>query len=132
MSSRSSKPSSDFIQLLPPELAMMVLLNLDIPSLCYASQACQDWHNVIQDTEYLWKLLCDHHCVDAADIAEDRANGYSWKETVMRNFGHHAIKRKWLKGEFSNFSSFEDIPGKHMCCMDVETWGRILDLELSR
>ena len=81
---------ADFIQVLPAELAMMVLLNLDIPSLCYASQACQDWHSIIQETDYLWKLLCECHCKDPCDIAEDRANGYSWK--VSKTWGAQSLR----------------------------------------
>lgn len=122
----------NFLQILPPELALQILSAVDIESLCTASQTCRNWNDVIKNTDYLWKMLCHLHCEDWEDIEEDRASGFTWKETFQRNFRHHAIRRKWLRGDFSQFNSYQELPGRVMCIMDQQTWGQILDLELKR
>ncbi|XP_792991.1 F-box only protein 48 [Strongylocentrotus purpuratus] len=124
--------ANNFLKTLPPELSLYILSIVDIESLCAASQTCKNWNNVIENTDYLWKLLCELNCEDWTDVVEDRASGYSWKETLQRNFKHHAIRRKWIRGDFSSFKSYEDLPGRIMCIMDRHQWGQIFEHELSR
>ncbi|XP_038075212.1 F-box only protein 48-like [Patiria miniata] len=133
----SPKPSNrplDLMQNLPPELYLSILLRLDARSLQNASQTCKLWNSTIEDTDWLWRKFCHLKCDDWAmkEIQRDRGLGYSWKESFIRTCGPHSIKRKWFKGAFSNLNMYDKNLPPFMCCMDVETWGQILELELSR
>ena len=54
-----------------------------------------------------------------------------FQETFKRNYGKSLIKRQWMNGAFSKAEKFTDLPVKHMCPMNAEDWGEILDRELS-
>ncbi|XP_072162802.1 F-box only protein 48-like [Diadema setosum] len=129
---KNANSCDNFMWHLPPEVCLQIFSAVDIQSLCKAAQTCKGWNDVIEKTDYLWKILCQQHCEDWGDVMDDRASGYTWKETFQRNFAHQAIKRKWLRGDFSSFHSYRDLPSRVMCIMDVHTWGQILELELQR
>lgn len=57
---------------------------------------------------------------------------FSLQVTLVRNYQKSCVKRRWLKGKYSNIRHVEDLPPNSMCCLDVETWGEILEAELER
>lgn len=77
--------ADNFLKTLPPELSLYILSIVDVESLCAASQTCKNWNNVIENTDYLWKLLCQLNCEDWTDVVEDRASGFSWKVRMLRD-----------------------------------------------
>ncbi|XP_071799145.1 F-box only protein 48-like [Asterias amurensis] len=122
------------METLPPEVFLHILLRLDTQSLASASQTCKQWNSTIEDTDWLWRQYCHLKCDDCnmKDILRDRGIGYSWKESFIRNCGPRAIKHKWMEGVFSTLDMYDKYLPPFMCCMDVETWGQIFELELSR
>ncbi|KTW28277.1 uncharacterized protein T551_02696 [Pneumocystis jirovecii RU7] len=46
----------DFLALLPFELALNILKDLDIKSLCRASQVSKKWKQIVDTDEWIWKL----------------------------------------------------------------------------
>lgn len=50
----------------------------------------------------------------------------------QRCFGHHAIRRKWENGEYSNVNSSQAIPERSMTDLTQDEWGKIFNLELVR
>ncbi|XP_071962369.1 F-box only protein 48-like [Antedon mediterranea] len=122
----------DFIDVLPPEMICNILLNLDSRSMCSMSESCKILHDMVE-TDWLWMKLCSNHCDTSNQLfLSDRSQGLSWKETYIRNVGCNLIKRKWKHGLFSNITCYEDLPSQVFCQMDRETWGEILELELTR
>nr|XP_006824612.1 PREDICTED: F-box only protein 48-like [Saccoglossus kowalevskii] len=122
----------DIMDVLPMEICMEIALKMDASTLCYMSQTCKSWNNAIGNTEWLWRLLCLKLIDDQMYVQKDRLQGFSWKNTFIRNYGYNAIKRHWLDGTYSNINSYHDLPTKCMCPMDLETWGQVLELELCR
>ncbi len=56
----------------------------------------------------------------------------NFQEILQKNYRKVEIKQKWLDGEFSNLTKFEDLPKTHMWSMNAEDWGEILERELAR
>lgn len=126
------KNPADFFDILPPEVVLQILKYLDVQSLFNSSQVCTKWHNVIENTGWLWKWLCEHYCDFREDIQHDIQAGYSWQVIFKRYFRHHAVRRKWLNGSFSNVKSWESLPQRSMTHLNRDEWGNILDAELLR
>ncbi|XP_036190187.1 F-box only protein 48-like [Myotis myotis] len=57
---------------------------------------------------------------------------YLFQDTLLRNYQKSQVKHGWLSGKFSNINLPTLLSETTMCPMDAETWGEILDSELSR
>lgn len=47
-------------------------------------------------------------------------------------YKEYLVRMNWKNGRMSRISSYNDIPSIHICPLDVEAWGEIFELELSR
>lgn len=54
------------------------------------------------------------------------------QESLARNYVRSRVKLDWLRGRYSNLASADELRGRKMVPMDVETWGEILQAELDR
>ncbi|KAA0722023.1 F-box only protein 48 [Triplophysa tibetana] len=123
----------NFVETLPTEMSVRIFSELDLRSLCRASLTCKHWNGIIEGNDFLWRNHClTVHAICRRDVDGDRQNGYSWKVTLLRNYRKGCVKRRWLKGRYSNIHSADEIPPNHMCPLDTDTWGEILEAELER
>lgn len=122
----------DFLDVLPLEMVLEIFKHLDIESLLNSVQTCRRWKHVIETSDCLWRWLCFNCHNFQEDIQRDLQEGYSWQAILQRCYQHHAIRRKWENGEFSNISSYAAIPDRSMTNLTQEDWGKILQLELYR
>ncbi|GAA6067037.1 F-box only protein 48 isoform X2 [Tachysurus ichikawai] len=133
MSIRNGGPELNFTEMLPTEMSVKIFSDLDIRSLCRASVTCKRWKVIIEGSDNLWRSHClGMLAVCPRDVNGDRSDGHSWKVTLVRNYQKSCVKRRWLKGKYSNIRCAEDLPPNSMCSLDVETWGEILEAELDR
>ncbi|XP_017312710.1 F-box only protein 48 [Ictalurus punctatus] len=131
MSIRNGGPELNFTETLPTEMSVRIFSELDVKSLCHASVTCKHWNVIIEESDNLWRNHC-LSCVCHREVDGDRSDGLSWKVTLVRNYKKSCVKRRWLKGKYSNVRCAEDLPQNSMCPLDVETWGEILEAELER
>ncbi|XP_056136883.1 F-box only protein 48 [Lampris incognitus] len=123
----------NFAETLPTEISLKIFSELDTQSLCNASLTCRLWHHIIEDSQQLWRSQClTVRAVCQREVDRDRRNGLSWKLTLVRNYTRSFLKRDWLRGRYSNVRSVDELRGRKMCPLDVETWGEILEAELER
>ncbi|XP_033735105.1 F-box only protein 48-like [Pecten maximus] len=116
---------------LPPELLLQIFQHLNAVDLCSVGTVCSHW-SYVSTSDILWRRLCDTLEMKLDLVRNDRALGYSWKEVYKMNHGSRGIRRLWLRGCHSNFSSYQQLPKKIMCTMDAEGWGQIFQMELER
>lgn len=109
---------------LPPEIIFEIFSFLDTRSLCQASQTCRNWYDFIYNSDLLWKGKC--YSLNQEDIKKDIESGLWWRSIFIRNYGINLIKTRWLEGK--------SLPSavNHLGPLNVETWGNILDMEVSR
>ncbi|XP_040286113.1 F-box only protein 48 [Bufo bufo] len=118
---------------LPLEMLLQILNVLDLKSLLAKKETCKRFHQLLEDNDWLWRRHClQLRAVCPIEIDEDRKKGHTWQETVRINYKKCIIKQKWKDGVFSNIDSYEKLPPQTMCLLSVESWGEILDAELSR
>ncbi len=152
----------NFTETLPTEMSVRIFSELDVRSLCRASLTCRLWNDIIECSDQLWRGQClTALAICRREVDGDRLAGCSWKVwviavkilhhfrpvsagcflfpfpflfqvTLVRNYRKGCVKRRWLKGRYSNIRSADDIPPNSMCPLDVETWGEILEAELDR
>lgn len=120
--------STDFDSL-PLEITLEILSFLDTKSLCNVSQTCKRWHGIIYNTDLLWIRKCNS--LDREDVEEDIQNG-EWRNIFISNYGKNKIKKLWLEGKFSRVKSPDELAFNFLGPFSVETWGSILDAEISR
>lgn len=73
-------PSLNFVETLPTEMSVKIFGELDMPSLCQASQTCRQWRDIIEDSEQLWRQQCLLvRAVCQREVDKDRRDGMSWK-----------------------------------------------------
>lgn len=122
-----------FFEQLPDELYVKIFSQLDMRSLCRASMTCKRWNSAVRNNDSLWKPHClAVRVVCKREIDDDRKSGFSWRDTLLRNYQKSKVKLEWLSGRYSNICSPVSLPEKIMYPMDVETWGEILEAELKR
>lgn len=68
----------DFLTLLPVELALEVIGNLDVQSLCAAAQVSRQWRQLIDGDEWTWKKLFDADGYQLQEGELDRAVREGW------------------------------------------------------
>ncbi|XP_008576055.1 PREDICTED: F-box only protein 48 [Galeopterus variegatus] len=128
-----NESQNNFVELLPPEVALKIFTHLDIRSLCRASATCWSWNYTIRNSDFLWKPHClTVRAVCRREIDDDLESGYSWRVILLRNYQKSKVKHEWLSGRYSNICSPISLPEKIMYPMDVDTWGEILEAELER
>lgn len=78
--SLKSAPSHNFAKMLPTEMSVRIFGELDAESLCSASRTCKLWHDIIEESEQLWRRQCLLvRAVCQREVDGDRRNGLSWK-----------------------------------------------------
>lgn len=120
----------DFVKTLPTEITLKIFETMDVKSLCKASQVSRSWRNLINNCDLLWRLKCQKF--DKKDVESDVKEGLRWRAILIRNYGANGVRRRWEKGLFSWPKSFEELPGDHLCPMNAEIWGNILEIEMNR
>ncbi|XP_076442472.1 F-box only protein 48-like [Babylonia areolata] len=121
-------------QTLPEEIWLKIFTHLNPVDLSRAALACQQWSQLISQSESLWKSKC----LSVTDtqikqqILSDKKAQKCWKEAYQDNYGHRFTKRQWLEGKISNIISLDELPAKAFCPMDAHTWGEIFERELKR
>lgn len=77
--STCDKPPN-FAETLPTEMTVRIFGELDAGSLCSASRTCKLWHDIIEDSEQLWRRQCLLvRAVCEREVDSDRRSGLSWK-----------------------------------------------------
>uniref|UniRef100_A0A3Q3XF53 F-box domain-containing protein n=1 Tax=Mola mola TaxID=94237 RepID=A0A3Q3XF53_MOLML len=126
-------PPGNFAEALPTEMSVRIFGELDTESLCSASRTCRLWHDIIEESEQLWRSRCLLvGAVCQREVDRDRRNGLSWKVTLVRNYTRSCVKRDWLRGRYSHVRSANELSGRRMTPLDAESWGEILQAELDR
>ncbi|XP_069578146.1 F-box only protein 48 [Brachyistius frenatus] len=131
--SAAGAPCGNFAETLPTEMSVRIFGELDALSLCSAARTCRLWHDIIEQTEQLWRRQCLLvRAVCQREVDRDRRDGLSWKVTLVRNYSRSCVKSDWLRGRYSSVSSADELIGRRMTPLDSETWGEILQSELDR
>ncbi|XP_029997809.1 F-box only protein 48 [Sphaeramia orbicularis] len=132
-SSTDNRTPQNFAETLPTEMSVRIFGELDTESLCSASRTCKLWHDIIEESDQLWRRQCLLvRGVCQREVDRDRRDGLSWKVTLVRNYTRSCLKRDWLRGRYSNVASANELSGRRMTPLDAETWGEILQAELDR
>ncbi|XP_034446246.1 F-box only protein 48 isoform X2 [Hippoglossus hippoglossus] len=78
-STRKTEPPN-FAETLPTEMSVRIFGELDPESLVSASCACKLWHDLIEESEQLWRSQCLLvRAVCQREVDSDRRHGLSWK-----------------------------------------------------
>ena len=77
----------DFLQLLPVELCLNIIGNLDVKTLCCAAQVSKRWRQLIDSSEKVWKRLFDADDFVLPDGELQRAirEGWGWQYVSRPN-----------------------------------------------
>ena len=124
----------DFMNILPSEICLHILIHLDVASLCRAQQVCVRWYQYISACSSIW----EHHCTIYKNIMPSLTehkllnSPIIWKAKLEKMFRTDSVTRRWLAGEFSWPKSYDSLPGDHIQELPVEVWGTILENELTR
>lgn len=71
----------DFLRLLPVELCLNVIGNLDAKSLCRAAQVSKRWRQLIDSSETVWKRLfdADNYVLPEGELQRAVCEGWGWQ-----------------------------------------------------
>ena len=71
----------DFLRLLPVELCLNVLGNLDVKTLCRAAQVSKRWRQLIDSSEKIWKRLfdVDNYILPEGELPRAIREGWGWQ-----------------------------------------------------
>lgn len=71
----------DFLRLLPVELCLNVLGNLDVKTLCRAAQVSKRWRQLIDSSEKIWKRLfdADNYILPEGELPRAIREGWGWQ-----------------------------------------------------
>nr|DBA27077.1 TPA: hypothetical protein GDO54_011256 [Pyxicephalus adspersus] len=118
---------------LPDEMLLEILSYLDVKSLCRMKQTSKILNGFLNHNDLLWKPHCLALCsVCQSEVNEDKEKGFTWKETLQRNYSKCVIKQQWLDGKFSKISSYSELPHYSMCPLSVTSWEEIMEAEFRR
>lgn len=79
-SSPRDPPPHNFAETLPTEMSVKIFCELDAESLCSASCTCKLWHDIIEESEQLWRKQCLLvRAICQREVDSDRRDGLSWK-----------------------------------------------------
>lgn len=71
----------DFLRLLPVELCLNVIGNLDVQTLCRAAQVSKRWRTLIDSSEKVWKRLfdADNYTLPEGELLRAVHEGWGWQ-----------------------------------------------------
>uniref|UniRef100_A0A3B4WGP2 F-box domain-containing protein n=1 Tax=Seriola lalandi dorsalis TaxID=1841481 RepID=A0A3B4WGP2_SERLL len=70
----------NFVEMLPTEMSVKIFGELDAESLCSAACTCRLWHDIIEESNQLWRKQCLLvRAVCQREVDSDRRDGLSWK-----------------------------------------------------
>ena len=71
----------DFLRLLPVELCLNVIGNLDAKTLCCAAQVSKRWRQLIDSSEKIWKRLfdADNYTLPEGELPRAIREGWGWQ-----------------------------------------------------
>ena len=71
----------DFLRLLPVELCINIISNLDVRSLCRAAQVSKRWRQLIDSSETVWKRLfdADKYVLPDGELQRAVDEGWGWQ-----------------------------------------------------
>lgn len=71
----------DFLMLLPVELCLNIIGNLDLKSLCAAAQVSRRWRELVDTSEKIWKRLfdADNYSLQAGELPRAIREGWGWQ-----------------------------------------------------
>ena len=71
----------DFLRLLPVELCLNVIGNLDVKTLCRAAQVSKRWRQLIDTSEKIWKRLfdVDNYILPEGELPRAIREGWGWQ-----------------------------------------------------
>ena len=71
----------DFLRLLPVELCLNVIGNLDVKTLCRAAQVSRRWRQLIDSSEKIWKRLfdVDNYVLPEGELPRAIREGWGWQ-----------------------------------------------------
>ena len=77
----------DFLRLLPVELGLNIIGNLDAKTLCCAAQVSKRWRELIDTSEKVWKRLfdADHYVLPEGDLQRAIHEGWGWQYASRPN-----------------------------------------------
>ena len=77
----------DFLELLPTELSLNVICNLDARTLCRAAQVSKRWRQLIDSSETVWKRLFDaeHFILPEGELPRAIREGWGWQYASQPN-----------------------------------------------
>uniref|UniRef100_A0A8D0CVW0 F-box protein 48 n=1 Tax=Sander lucioperca TaxID=283035 RepID=A0A8D0CVW0_SANLU len=78
--------AQNFAEMLPTEMSTKIFGELDAESLCSAARTCRLWHDIIEESEQVWRRQClPVRAVCQREVDGDRRDGLSWKHRLLRN-----------------------------------------------
>ena len=71
----------DFLRLLPVELCLNVIGNLDVKTLCRAAQVSKRWRQLVDSSEKIWKRLfdIDYYILPDGELPRAIREGWGWQ-----------------------------------------------------
>ena len=71
----------DFLRLLPVELCLSVIGNLDVKTLCRAAQVSKRWRQLVDSSEKIWKRLfdVDKYILPEGELPRAIREGWGWQ-----------------------------------------------------
>lgn len=77
----------DFLELLPTELSLSVIGNLDAKTLCRAARVSKRWRQLIDSSETVWKRLfdADHFVLPEGELPRAIREGWGWQYASQPN-----------------------------------------------
>jgi F-box and WD-40 domain protein CDC4 len=72
----------DFLDLLPLELSLNIIGNLDVKSLCAAAQVSKKWRSIVNSAEAVWKNLFDRdeYVLGEGELQKAIQEGWGWQD----------------------------------------------------
>ena len=107
----------NFIGVLPAELSLQILSNLDPLSLCRASRVSKRWKQLIDD-ETLWKRQCERfHFEVSREYSFSTVSYFPWKEFFKRKY---RVYMNWMKGGDSTIQHLNAHPTGVVTCLHFD------------
>ena len=77
----------DFLRLLPVELCLNVIGNLDVKTLCSAAQVSKRWRQLIDSSEKVWQRLfdADNFVLQEGELPRAIREGWGWQSVSQRD-----------------------------------------------
>lgn len=89
----------DFLALLPFELAFNILKELDVKSLCRATQVSKRWKEIVDADEWIWKMRFD---VDGFKLRDNELNQIVSEDRVLQCANSNNISSTHMLKEIKN------------------------------